>query len=132
MATKKQEEMLNAMESHMQRFFHKETENEMTPEEALNNIAIAMVENFVGKDEPRRTQQIKRFLNSNECQIIEQSFDERENQKQILKVLKKKEVDIFLVSITDCVEEYNELLGGNRKKYPLTETEFDLIKEWLK
>ena len=54
-----------------------------------------------------------------------------EKKDQLLKVLKNKKVDIFLVDITDCVEEYNELLGGNRKKYPLTEEEYNLLKEWL-
>jgi len=38
MANKKQEEMLNAMESSMQRFFHKETEIKMTPKQALEEI----------------------------------------------------------------------------------------------
>ena len=135
-------------------------ENKITPKEALINIAIAIAENFVSKDEPKRTEQINSFLNTKECRIINQALTELEETKvlcesfqkdanrlneqginlhlkdkkqtQILEVLKSKKVDIFLVGITDCVEEYNDFLGGNRKKYPLTETEFDLIKEWLK
>jgi len=107
-------------------------ENKITPEEALNNIAIAIVENFVGKDEPRRTEQINKFLNSNECQIIEQAFDELEELKRVLDILKSKvkfEVnDKSLFGFNQNNLVVNKDIFGS---VSLTREEYDLLKGWL-
>ena len=60
-------------------------------------------------------------------------FKENEEEKKklkILEIIKKKGVDVFLVFISDCVEQYNEM-NCHGLRVALTETEFNLIKEWL-
>lgn len=59
---------------------------------------------------------------------IDDIVDEIKEYKQVLEVLYNKRVDIDLVNSSSSVDFYNHKAFRWQK---LTETEFDLIKEWL-
>lgn len=59
--------------------------------------------------------------------FIEQALGQAEKNEKVLKILKNKKVDIYLSSICVNLEDYNHYYWVE----DLTETEFNLIKEWL-
>ena len=60
-------------------------------------------------------------------QMVNDNSD-NEKQTELLKVLKNKKVDIWIVDLSNNVKEYNNSAIYEK----LTKIEFDLIKEWLK
>ena len=142
MENKKQEEMLNAMESSMQRFFHKETENKMTPKQALEELRKECNAQFFDENGKKWYTTGKHL--DYRCNIIDQALTEYEKQKQILEVLKSKKVNVhfFIDDIVEYNRPYETYVLYFRKPIKidfvivseelLTETEFNLIKEWLK
>ena len=67
-------------------------------------------------------------------ELEEQNF----KQDEILRIIKEKEVCVYLLSGCDNVEQYNnsidlfEMPKKNTHKYHLSKEEFDLLKEVLK
>ena len=97
-------------------------ENKLTPKQALEEVRT-----FI----PNTRQ--------DSILVIEQALVEHEKQTQILEVLKKKEVDISYIKSCEDYFDYTMATGLAKEDlqdgefvYVLTETEFNLIKEWLK
>ena len=77
----------------------------------------------------------KGAVTSVDLDAIEKALTEYEKQKQILEVLKNKQVNIrrailLRKNYQDYLENYGNIFEDVEPK--LTETEFNLIKEWLK
>ena len=62
--------------------------------------------------------------------IIEQALIQKDKQKKILDILKKKCVSKGYIQWTANYKEYNELTDGTNIS-ELTQEEYDLLKEWL-
>jgi len=56
--------------------------------------------------------------------------EENAEYKRVLEILKKKEIDTFMLMLCDNVEQYNSGLK-NKPNRQLTQEEFDLLKRWL-
>jgi len=56
--------------------------------------------------------------------------EENAEYKRVLEILKKKEIDTFMLMLCDNVEQYNSGLK-NKPNRQLTREEFDLLKRWL-
>ena len=97
----------------------------MTPKQALENILETL------KDVRKNPLAflIEETNTNKYAKVIEQALIEHEKQTQILEVLKKKKVNLFLIHVLNKRSTYN---GCSELMPDLTETEFNLIKEWLK
>lgn len=99
----------------------------MTPEEALKHLQLLanVNDNYTGDDDC--------------AEIIEQALTEHEKQKQILEVLKEHFVNrdndtsgLYFEKHIGYYEPYYQIKLKDGIKLTFTETEFNLIKEWLK
>ena len=61
-------------------------------------------------------------------QVIEKALIQKAKQGKILDILKKKEVDIDWLKVSDSICKYN---FGFTYEHQLTQEEYDLLKEWL-
>jgi len=62
--------------------------------------------------------------------VCEQALIKAQEQEKVLEILKKKEIDTFMLMLCDNVEQYNSGLK-NKPNRQLTQEEFDLLKRWL-
>ena len=88
----------------------------MTPQEALAQLQVGCLTVWEAK---------KCF------KVVEEALDEGKKAKEILEIIKKKRVNVSAFDVLETCKEYNDycdMVGGQKH---LTETEFNLIKEWL-
>lgn len=72
----------------------------------------------------------KRALCFQDIDAINKALDEGEEAKQVLEIIIKKKVNVGLVTICETYKDYCRLFVEEHKgMQPLTETEFNLIKE---
>lgn len=84
---------------------------ELTPLEALRNLTQIAYGSSDDIDD-----KIKNYF-----ELIEKSL-------KALEIIKKKKVDVWFILISNSVEDYNLNSGC---KYPLTQEQYDLLKEVL-
>ena len=70
------------------------------------------------------------FKSTKEFKIIKQALIKAQENEKVLEILKKKEIDTFMLMLCDNVEQYNSGLK-NKPNRQLTQEEFDLLKRWL-
>ena len=120
----------------------------MTPKEALKNIESTLrgfdcITNDLFPINSKEIECLKSALNRLEelendyCKVVEQrgKWQEQSNKKikelkKVLKIVKEKDVLSSLIQEATDVDEYNGTFYT--KHYYLTETEFNLLKEYLK
>jgi hypothetical protein len=76
----------------------------------------------------------KEFLKGNEtmCISIDIAKSLIKKDLEVLEIIKKKRVNVGLVAICETYKDYCRWFVEEHKgMQPLTETEFNLIKEWL-
>ena len=121
----------------------------MNSKEALKELLISYDEkincerahyyNIIEKDLDEREKMLEEYdVNSYEewCEITLKANAKYHKIKELLEILKKKRVELFslCVSFENNVIDYEEYKNNylDFSKELLTETEFDLIKEWLR
>ena len=63
-----------------------------------------------------------------ETDIIENALKEKEQQDEILHIIKEKEPSLMRIRLTDSAEHYNLIMLENKK---LTQAEFVILKEFV-
>jgi len=79
-------------------------------------LGLCIVENLCKRITDYRTQ-------------LKSALNRLEELEKVLKIIKEKEVNVFIFLHSGDLETYNDMVEDNRK---LTETEFNLLKEYLK
>ena len=67
---------------------------------------------------------------SGDDKVITQTLIKAQENEKVLEILKKKEIDTFMLMLCDNVEQYNSGLK-NKPNRQLTQEEFELLKRWL-
>lgn len=67
-----------------------------------------------------------------DLEIIETALNRLEKLEEILKIIKEKGINTFCLENTDNSDEYKELTKSHLGMKRLTETEFNLLKEYFK
>ena len=64
---------------------------------------------------------------------IKQALIKAQEQEKVLKIIKEKNVDVYILNDLGTLEEYNEwVLKKYGTYYQLTKEEFELLKEYFK
>jgi len=102
--------------------------------DVLKKVAISIVEHFCTKEEPARTNNINKILNTDEFKCINKKL-------KSIEIIKEKRVDVsWLMKCFGFIENstneeecdyYNNNYEAYRNSKPLTQEEYDLLKEVL-
>ena len=103
-----------------------ETIDNSNPSEALEQVKF-----FKSQDFYDEIGQHYGFIDER-CKVIEEALIKAQEQKQVLEIIKEKDVDIYILKNCKTVDEYNSsvvhIVGETRE---LTQEEFELLKRYV-
>ena len=73
---------------------------------------------------------IREEMDYEDYYTINKALLKAQENEMVLEILKKKEIDTFMLMLCDNVEQYNSGLK-NKPNRQLTQEEFDLLMRWL-
>ena len=100
-------------------------------EQANPSEALEQVKFFKSQDFYDEIGQHYGFIDER-CKVIEEALIKAQEQKQVLEIIKEKDVDIYILKNCKTVDEYNSsvvhIVGETRE---LTQEEFELLKRYV-